>query len=258
MGNIRYDFTGKTVIVTGGVSGIGRAVSLGFARAGANVVMCCLPGEALGPVSYREVLDEGGKAILVEVDISDEEQVEAMVQKAIEAFGKVDIFVSNAAAFDGYRKLLDTTPEQWRRVMDVNLNGNYYICRHILPHMLSNGGGVLVFVSSIAGVIAGHGGAAYTTSKHGVNGLVKQITFDYGREGIRANAVCPGSTYTPLSAAGLETEKSKKKLSWTPYGTYGQPEFIANEVLYLASDEAEFIYGTVRLVDGGNQVRKWE
>ena len=107
-------------------------------------------------------------------------------------------------------------------------------------------------------MIAGHGGAAYTTSKHGVNGLVKQLTFDYGRDGIRVNAVCPGSTYTPLSAAGLETEKSKKKISWTPYGTYGQPEFIASEVLYLASDEARFVYGTVRLVDGGNQVRKWE
>lgn len=258
MGNIRYDFTGKTVIVTGGVSGIGRAISMAFANAGANVVMCCLPGEALGPVSYQEAVDNGGKAILVEVDISKEDQVANMVRTAVDTYGKVDILVSNAAAFDGYRKLLDMTADQWRKVMDVNLNGNFYLCREILPHMLGNGGGVMVFISSIAGVIAGHGGAAYTTSKHGVNGLVKQLTFDYGREGIRANAVCPGSTYTPLSAAGLETEKSKKKLSWTPYGTYGQPEFIANEVLYLASDESEFIYGTVRMVDGGNQVRKWE
>ncbi len=258
MGNIRYDFRGKTVVVTGGVSGIGRAVSKGFARAGAHVVLCCLPGEALGPITHREILDEGGSAILVEVDISDESQVAAAIQTAIDTFGRVDIFVSNAAAFDQYRPLLETSPEQWRRVVDVNLNGNYYICRHILPHMLENGGGVLVFISSIAGVIAGHGGAAYTTTKHGLNGLVKQITFDYGRQGIRANAVCPGATYTPLSAAGLETEKARKKLSWTPYGTYGQPEFIANEVLYLASEESEFIYGTVRMVDGGNQIRKWE
>ena len=258
MGNMSFDFTGKTVIVTGGVSGIGLAISKGFARAGANVVMCGRPGGSRGPAALQEVLAEGGKAILAEVDISSEEQVAATVQKAIDTYGKVDIFVSNAAAFDGYKKLLDMSAEEWKHVIDVNLNGNFYICRNIIPHMLENGGGVIVFISSIAGVIAGHGGAAYTTSKHGVNGLVKQITFDYGRQGIRANAVCPGSTYTPLSAAGLETEKSKKKLSWTPYGTYGQPEFIANEVLYLASDEAEFVYGTVRLVDGGNQVRKWE
>ena len=193
-----------------------------------------------------------------EVDISDEAQVAAMVQTAIRTYGKVDIFVANAAAFDGYRKLLDMTTEQWKRVVDVNMNGSFYICKSILPHMLENGGGVMVFISSIAGVIAGHGGAAYTATKHGINGLVKQLTFDYGHDGIRVNAVCPGSTYTPLSAEGLNTEKARKKLSWTPYGTYGQPEFIANEVLYLASDESEFIYGTVRLVDGGNQVRKWE
>ena len=258
MSNIKFDFTGKTVIVTGGVSGIGKAISTSFANAGANVVMCCLPGEAAGPMALKEVLDNGGKAILVEVDISNEDQVAAMIHTAIETYGKVDIFISNAAAFDGYAKLLDLSTEKWKKVMDVNLNGNFYICKNIIPHMLENNGGVMVFVSSIAGVIAGHGGAAYTTSKHGVCGLVKQLTFDYGHDHIRVNAVCPGSTYTPLSAAGLETEKSKKKLSWTPYGKYGQPQFIANEVLYLASDEAEFVYGTIRLVDGGNQVRKWE
>lgn len=258
MKNINWDFTNKTVVVTGGVSGIGAAISRSFAGAGANVVMCCLPGEAAGPTMLQEVLDNGGKAILVEVDISNEEQVRNMVQTAIGTYGKIDIFVSNAAAFDGYKKLLDTPTALWKKVMDVNLNGNFYICQNILPHMMENGGGSIIFISSIAGVIGGHGGAAYTTSKHGICGLVKQLTFDYGHDHIRVNAVCPGSTYTPLSAAGLETEKAKKKLSWTPYGTYGQPQFIANEVLYLASDEAEFIYGTVRLVDGGNAVRKWE
>lgn len=258
MGNMTFDFTGKTVIVTGGVSGIGKAISTAFARAGANVVMNCLPGEAAGPAALREVQEMGGTAILAEADISDEEQVAGMTKAAIAVYGKVDIFVSNAAAFDGYRPLLELSTEQWKRVMDVNLNGNFYICKNILPHFLKNGGGVMVFISSIAGVIAGHGGAAYTTSKHGVCGLVKQLTFDYGRDHIRVNGVCPGSTYTPLSAEGLNTEKARKKLSWTPYGTYGQPEFIAHEVLYLASDEAEFVYGTIRMVDGGNQVRKWE
>lgn len=258
MGNIKYDFSGKTAIVTGGVSGIGMAISESFARAGANVVMCCTPGSRNGASAYKKVTEAGGKAILVEVDISNEEQVADMMKKAVEAFGKVDILVSNAAAFDGYTKLLDTTTEQWKRVVDVNLNGNYYLCKNVVPHMIENGGGAIVFVSSIAGVIGGHGGAAYTTSKHGITGLVKSLTFDYGHQRIRVNAVCPGSTYTPLAASALESEKSKKKLSWTPYGTYGQPQFIADEVLYFASDEAEFVYGTVHLCDGGNAVRKWE
>ena len=258
MGNMSFDFTGKTVIVTGGVSGIGKAIAFGFAKAGANVVMTCRPGSSRGPAALQELRDLGYDATLVEADVADESHVQNMVKTAIDTYGKVDIFVSNAAEFDGYTKLLEMTNQQWQRCMDVNLNGNFYICKSVIPHMIENGGGVMVFVSSIAGVIAGHGGAAYTTSKHGLNGLVKQITFDYGRQGIRANAVCPGSTYTPLAAAALESEKSKKKLSWTPYGTYGQPEFIASEVMYLASDEAEFVYGTIRLVDGGNQVRKWE
>ena len=258
MKNIKYDFSGKTVVVTGGVSGIGLAISESFAQAGANVVMCCTPGSKNGKGAYEKVIAAGGKAILCEVDISVKEQVEAMYRDAIKAYGKVDILVSNAAAFDGYTKLLDTSDELWQRVMNVNLNGNFYLCKTFIPHFLENKGGVIVFVSSIAGVIGGHGGAAYTTSKHGLTGLVKELTFDYGREGIRVNAVAPGSTYTPLAASALESEKSKKKLSWTPYGTYGQPQFIANEVLYLASDEAEFVYGTVHLCDGGNAVRKWE
>lgn len=258
MKNIHYDFTGKTVIVTGGVSGIGMAVSESFAKAGANVVMCCTPGSKNGAAAFKKVTDEGGKAILVEVDISNEEQVAAMMKKAVEAYGKVDILVSNAAAFDGYTKLLDTTTEQWKRVVDVNMNGNFYLCKNVIPHMIENGGGAIVFISSIAGVIGGHGGAAYTTTKHGITGLVKSLTFDYGHQHIRVNAVCPGSTYTPLAAFALDGEKSKKKLAWTPYGTYGQPQFIADEVLYFASDEAEFVYGTVHLCDGGNAVRKWE
>ncbi len=251
-------FDGKTVIVTGGVSGIGEAVTRAFLKEGANVVINCLPGEEAGKRLEEELLEMNASMVLVEGDISKEETSQRLLQTAVERFGKVDVFVSNAAAFDYYKPLLETEISTWQRAVDVNLTGNYYISKTILPHMIDNGGGTLIFVSSIAGVIAGHGGASYTTTKHGVIGLCKQITFDYGRMGIRCNVVCPGSTYTPLSSKFLDMPKAKEKLARTPYGTYGMPENIADPILFLASEDAVFIYGTTLLVDGGNVVRKWD
>lgn len=248
---------GKTAIITGGVSGIGAATSRLFALEGANVVMSCLPNEAAGPIVLDEIVRAGGSAVLAEADISVEADVKGLIDTAIARFGRVDAFISNAAAFDGYRALLDTPLSVWGRVTEVNLRGNFFIARNILPHMMESGGGALVFVASIAGLIGGHGGAAYTTTKHGLVGLCKQITFDYGSRGIRCNVICPGSIYTPLSQSALDTDAAKQKLAKTPYGTYGQPEFIAKAALYLASDDAEFVYGTTLLVDGGNMVRKW-
>jgi len=249
-------FDGKTVIVTGGVSGIGEGITRAFLDEGANVVMNCLPGEETGKRLSEEL--SGKKCVLVEADISQKESVDYLVAQAIARYGKIDIFVSNAAAFDYYKPLLETPQEVWDKVMDVNLRGNFFIAKAILPHMIENGGGCLIFIASIAGVIAGHGGAAYTTSKHGVVGLCKQITFHYGCQGIRCNTVCPGSIYTPLSGPFLDGDASKEKLARTPFGTYGQPKHIASAVMYLASDDAEFVHGTTMLVDGGNVVRKWD
>jgi len=251
-------FENKTVIVTGGVSGIGEAVTRGFIKEGANVVANCLPGEEAGRKMAEELKKEGTEFLLVEADISKKEDVENLVETAISTYGKVDIFVSNAAAFDYYQPLLEIEESTWKKVTDVNITGNYYIAKAILPHMMENGGGSLIFVASIAGVIAGHGGAAYTTTKHGVVGLCKQITFDYGKYGIRCNTVCPGSTYTPLSSKFLDMPKAKDKLSKTPYGTYGMPEDIAAPIMFLASDESKFMYGSTVLVDGGNLIRKWD
>ena len=251
-------FDGKTIVVTGGVSGIGEGISRGFLGEGANVVMNCLPGEEKGQILYKELQKSGAKCILVEGDISNKDNVENLVRKAIDTYGKIDVFVSNAAAFDYYKPLLETSLELWDKVMDVNLRGNFFISHAVLPHMIKNGGGCLIFIASIAGVIAGHGGAAYTASKHGIVGLCKQITFHYGSKGIRCNTVCPGSIYTPLSGPFLDGQASKDKLARTPFGTYGQPKHIAGAVMYLASDEAEFVHGTAMLVDGGNVVRKWD
>ncbi|MDR2739274.1 MAG: SDR family oxidoreductase [Treponema sp.] len=250
-------FSGKTVIVTGGSSGIGEATSKAFAAEGANVAILCLPGEASGRAVGGEIAATGGKVIVIEGDIGSEESVKAMYAETIKTFGRIDIFVGNAAAFDNYKNLLEVSPEVWRRVIDVNLTGAFYCMRNLIPHMLENSGGVIVFTCSIAGHIGGHGGVAYTTSKHGLLGLIRQITFDYGGRGIRCNSVSPGSVYTPLSAPWLDTDAVKAKLAKTPYGSYGLPQDISRAILFLASDEAKFIYGTDILVDGGNLVRKW-
>ncbi len=250
-------FEGKTVVVTGGVSGIGEGISRAFLNEGANVVMNGLPGEEAGQKLFSE-LEKIGKCILVEGDISKEKDVNHLVETATNNFGKVDIFISNAAAFDYYVPILETSTELWDRVVEVNLRGNFFISKAIIPHMIDNGGGSLIFIASIAGLIAGHGGAAYTTTKHGLVGLCKQITFTYGSKGIRCNTICPGSIYTPLSGPFLDGQASQIKLSKTPYGTYGQAKHIAGAAMYLASDEAEFVYGTTMVVDGGNIVRKWD
>lgn len=252
----RYE--GKTAIVTGGVSGIGEAITLSFLKEGANVVISCLPDEEAGKVMSKKLEEMGAAFLLVEGDISQKEDVENLIQQAKNRFGKIDIVVSNAAAFDFYQPLLDLEDTTWKKVIDVNLTGNYYISRAVLPHMIESGGGALIFISSIAGVIAGHGGAAYTTSKHGVMGLSKQITFDYGKYGIRCNTISPGSVYTPLSGKFLDMPKAKEKLARTPHGTYGYPQDIANAVLFLAGSESSFVYGTNLMVDGGNLVRKWD
>ncbi|MDR2946184.1 MAG: SDR family oxidoreductase [Candidatus Adiutrix sp.] len=250
-------FDGKTVIVTGGVSGIGEGISRAFVAEGANVVMNCLPGEAAGQKLYDELRGQGAKCLLAEGDISNKDSVENMIGLAIKTYGRVHTFISNAAAFDYYKPLLETSEEMWDKLMAVNLRGNFFISKAIVPHFIENKGGNLIFVASIAGLIAGHGGAAYTATKHGVVGLCKQITFDYGSQGVRCNTICPGSIYTPLSGPFLDMPAAKEKLARTPFGTHGQPRHIAAAALFLASDEAEFVHGTTMLVDGGNVVRKW-
>lgn len=251
-------FTGKTVLVTGGASGIGESTTRAFVAEGANVIINCLPGEAAGDALFAELEATGAPVMLAPADISNKSSVEAMINAGIERFGKIDTLVSNAAAFDYYTPLLETDDDLWQRVINVNLTGNYYLTKTLLPHMIENGGGNVIFIASIAGVIAGHGGAAYTTSKHGVVGLCKQLTFHYGCKGIRCNTICPGSIYTPLSGKYLDMPSSKERLARTPHGKYGYPKHIADAVLFLASEGAEYIYGSTLMVDGGSLIRKWD
>ncbi|MFH1081270.1 MAG: glucose 1-dehydrogenase [Pseudomonadota bacterium] len=252
-------FIGKTVIITGAASGIGECAARKFAAEGANVVVCCRKGKARGGQLVKEITEEGYQAVLIEADVSKFDEVKAMVDAAIDKFGKIDIFVSNAGKFDGYNDLIHTTDEIFDMVFDTNVRGNFNCAKAVIPHMMNNGGGVLLIISSVAGVIAGHGGPAYTASKHAVNGFAKQITHDYGKFGIRCNSICPGTILTEMTEPILKDNvKALEKIKRTPFGKYGEPKHIADVMLFLASDEAEFIHGVNYLVDGGNLVRKWE
>ena len=252
-------FVGKTVIITGAASGIGECAARKFAAEGANVVVCCRKGKTQGSRLVKEITEKGQHAVLIEADVSKFDEVKAMVDAAIEKFGRIDIFVSNAGKFDGYNDLMHITDEIFDTVFNTNVRGNFNCAKAVIPHMMDNGGGVLLLTSSIAGCIAGHGGAAYTASKHAVNGFVKQMTHDYGKFGIRCNSVCPGTVWTDMTEPILtDNAKALAKIQRTPFGKYGEPRHIADVMLFLASDEAEFIHGVNCLVDGGNLVRKWD
>lgn len=243
---------GKVALVTGAGSGIGRASAELFAREGARVVVVDVDAES-ARVSAGAIEAAGGEAIAVPTDVSDAAAVQAMADAALERFGRVDVLMSNAGILDEYEPAAETSDETWNRVLGVNLNGMFFTSRALIPQMLDNGGGAIVNVASTAGLNGGNGGAAYTTSKHGVIGFTRQLCFDYARKGIRCNVICPGAVETGMtkeifSAADAEVMKAVES---APIGRWAQPEELATAALFLASDDASFVNGAVYVVDGG-------
>jgi NAD(P)-dependent dehydrogenase (short-subunit alcohol dehydrogenase family) len=245
---------GKVAIVTGAGSGIGRAIAHRFAREGASVVVADVV-----PTKVEEVVAEvertGGKATGVVVDVSQDAEVARMLGAATHSYGRLDILVNNAGIMDRLVPLAEVTDELWQRVLAVNLNGIFYACRRVIPTMLERGGGVIVNTASVAGLHGGRSGAAYTASKYGVVGLTKSIAYYYGPKGIRCNAVCPGSVETPIFAdiKALHPAGMERAIQTTggALPRHGRPEEIASAVLFLASDEGQYINGTTLTVDGG-------
>jgi NAD(P)-dependent dehydrogenase (short-subunit alcohol dehydrogenase family) len=243
-------FDGRTAVITGAGSGMGAAMARAFHAEGASVVAADVDAAGL----ERTLADLGGasdRARPVVLDVSDRE--------AVAAFGagleRVDVLCNNAGILDDYTPAHETSWELWTRILAVNLNGPYLMAHAIVPKMLEQGKGAIVNTASIAGFVAGGGGAAYTTSKHGLIGLTKQLAFDYGRLGIRANAICPGAIATgmtvELRTPELGNEHVNAAIEATPAGRWGEPEEVAALALFLASDEASFIHGVPVLVDGG-------
>jgi NAD(P)-dependent dehydrogenase (short-subunit alcohol dehydrogenase family) len=243
----------KVAVVTGSASGIGKAISLAFGREGAIVVGADV-NVAGGEETNQEIMNAGGRAVFVETDVAESEQVLSLVEKAVKDCGKLDIMVNNAG-IEVFSRLADTEEEMWDKLMSINLRGVFLGTKHAVPKMLENEGGVIINMASVAGIMGAGGLAAYNASKGGVVLLTKNTAMDYGSRNIRANCICPGFVSTPMVDAVLSLpgagEMKDRIIGLCPAGRLGKPEEVANCAVFLASDESSYMNGHALVVDGG-------
>lgn len=242
-------FENKTALVTGAGSGIGAAIAQGLAAAGARVIVQDIrlaPAQAVADA----ITAAGGLAHATAGDVADPAAVQAMVEFAVAKGGALNLLVNNAGIGGPSLPVGEYTPEGWRQVMGVNLDGVFYGMRYAIPEMIKAGGGAIVNIASILGSVGFANAVAYTAAKHALLGLTKVAALEYSAKGIRTNAVGPGFIETPLLAA-LPPEGRAALVGAHPIGRLGQSEEVANLVLFLLSDQASFITGSYHLVDGG-------
>ncbi len=240
----------KVAIVTGGGSGIGRATARLFAKEGAKVVVADFKSES-GQETVLLIRDSAGEACFVQVDVSDSNQVQQMVEATLSAYGGIDILFNGAGVL-AFGTALDTDEKIWNRVLSINLTGTFLCCKAVLPHMIKRGGGSIINVSSSTGAHDAKGNtAAYVASKGGVTLLTKAMAIDHARANVRVNAIAPGPTDTPMLRGVLSPRERDEFAATFPMGRLGRPEELANAALFLASDESSFVTGSIVAVDGG-------
>ena len=241
---------GRVALVTGGGSGIGRAIAERFAAEGARVIAADIVPERAEETAGR-IVAAGGQAIGIGVDVTDAASVAAMANAAQDACGPVDILVNNAAVRAG-DTILDTDEVTWDRSLDVVLKGAYLCSRALVPGMQARGNGVVLNIGSVNGLYA-VGGAAYSAAKAGIVNLTANMAIHFGRDGIRVNAIAPGTVRTPIWAERVAANPRifDRLARWYPLGRVGEPEDVANAALFLCSDDAAWITGVTLPVDGG-------
>lgn len=243
-------FKNKTAIVTGGSFGIGKASAIAFAQNGANVVI-------VDWVTDHETLNAikamGGNAIFIQCDVSKPDQVKAMIDQTIATYGRIDYAFNNAGIEGASAVTHECTEENWDKTIGVNLKGIWLCMKYEIAEMLKQGKGAIVNCASVAGLIGFAGLPAYVASKHGIIGLTKTSALECAKLGIRVNAVCPGAIATPMidRLTGKQKEVEAQFAALEPIGRLGQPDEVANAVIWLCSDEASFVTGNAMTVDGG-------
>ena len=244
----------RVAIITGSASGMGRAGALHFAKAGAKIVVVDI-NEQGGHETERLIRESGGEALFVLTDVSQPNQVEAMVKSAVEHYGRIDIHWNNAAATklcNEQDRPVHLLPEAvWDRMIAVSLKGLYLCCKNVLPHMMKARKGVVINTSSTDALIGQGGYDSYTAAKGGIVSITRSMAVYYSSFGIRINAICPGFVHTELQDPWLNNPKSRRAIEDLHLTRVGKPEDIAKFALYLASDDAEYITGGIFNIDGG-------
>lgn len=243
-------FTDKVVLVSGAASGMGVYEAKAFAKESAKVVVADVNAEG-AKATAKEIAADGGEAIGIGVDLTNAEQLQSMVDDVLAHFGRIDVLVNNAGVFDKYATLLDTSDELWDLIYNINIKAVFRLTKLVLPQMIERGHGSIVNIASVAGLIANKGGAAYTSSKHAVIGLTKHLSSTYAKDGIKVNAICPGTIVTPLIKDVIANIPKDN----VPMHRFGEPEEVADLALFLASDEAAFMSGAIVPIDGGFTIR---
>lgn len=242
---------GKTTIITGAASGLGRVAALTFAREGSNVVIADI---ADGMAVVGEIEAAGGRAIATTLDVTDDSSWASTIETTLSTFGSLEVLYNNAGVMIGDDSDPVSTPmDTYVRTMDINVKGVLLGCRHALPPMLDAGRGSIVNVASfVAHMGAATPQVAYTASKGAVLAMTREIAIIYARRGVRANALCPGPVMTPLLAAFLSDDAARqRRLVHIPMGRFGEPQEIANGALFLASDDSSWMTGQSLIIDGG-------
>jgi len=247
----------KVCVITGGGGGMGRVAALMFAQEGAKVVVAEVSQDA-GDGTVQAVTDAGGQASAVETDVSKEDDARAMVQHAIDTYGRIDVLYNNAGIMPAAdHSVVDTDVAIWDKVMAVNVRGVFLGCKFAIPRMVEQGSGSIINIASFVALLGcSVPQDAYTSSKGAILSLTRSLAVQFGPNGVRSNAICPGPVETPLLMDWLVKDEEAKRirLARNPTGRFGKPEEIVNMALYLASDESRWTNGASLVVDGGISV----